>query len=120
MRENALWVAGFLCLYAAHAIAWLAEKDVLAIAAPAGLVRMAAAGTLVCLALLVAAYVATRDEVARRFGLEAGALAGLTAGFMSYGLSAFSIDAPIVAGNLWALAMTVFLGVHGARLWQAR
>ncbi len=120
MAAKAFWIFGFLALYGVHASARYAMTGGLPVGASPMVFSIVAIASLVALALLVAGHIASRDEVLRRFATEAGAVAALAVGVLSYGLSAFNIDAPHVASNLWAVAMAICLFVYGARLWLAR
>ncbi len=120
MRKNIVWVLGFLGLYSLHALLYLSFSGQLAMPFSAELARTGSIVTLSGLTILVVAFIVSRDEVARKFALQAAAASAVATGFFSYGISAFDIVAPVISTNLWVLAIAVFLMVYGGLSWQAR
>lgn len=119
MKKNFPWVLGFVGLYGLHAAFYLSFKGALALPLPDLITRGGSVATLVGLTVLVAAFVASRDEVLRKIAFQAGAAAALVSGFFSYGLQAFDATAPLISSDLWAFTMLVFLFVYGALSWRA-
>lgn len=117
--KTSAWIAGFLALYGGHALCRLALAERIPAFASAEALRVGAVATLAGLVLLVAAHVATRDEVLRRLALYAAAASAAATGVLSYGLSALGIAAPLIAGNIWAAGLFVFLCVYGVLSWRS-
>lgn len=120
MKKHIVWIAGFLGLYAVHAFFYLAFTDRLAVPISEEIARIASITSLVGLTLMVVAFIATRDEVMRKISMQAGAASLVSTAFISYGLSAFNIAAPIIVSNLWAVAIAVFLFSYGVLSWRMR
>ena len=120
MGKTWIWVGAFLALYGLHAFFFLTYQGRIDALVTPDAARAGSIVTLVALTLLIAAFAATRDEVFRRIAMQAGAASAIATGFFSYGLSAFNIDAPLIASNIWALAIFVFLLAYGALSWLAR
>lgn len=120
MKKHIVWIAGFLGLYAVHAVFYLAFTDRMAIPISEQTARVASIVSLVALTLLLVGFISTRDEVMRKISMQAGAASLVTTAFISYGLSAFNIAAPVIASNLWALAIAVFLFAYGVLSWRMR
>lgn len=119
MQRQWIWVSAFLVLYTAHAAFILAGEGRILTFLPDEAVRIGGIASLVTLLLLVAAHIATRDEVVRRLALYGAAASALATGALSYSVSAFGIAAPVVTSNLWAIGILVFLVVYGALAWRA-
>lgn len=111
----ARWIAGFLALYAVYALSFFAAARADDPPAWAGVLSIA---SLVALFGLVAAFIATRDEVKRAMALTAGAISALATVLVSYAAQAFSwIALPL---EPWALSVGIFLIAYGALSWRAR
>ncbi len=114
------WFLAFILLYVAHAGSHLALTGAVILPFdPEGL-RLASLATLIALVLLVVGYVATQDEVQRSFVLIAAAISAVIAGFLSYGVSAFDLQADYLKDNYWAVAIFIFLIVYGVLSWRGR
>jgi len=120
MKKYIVWTTGFLGLYAVYVFFYLTFTDRLAVPISEETARIASILSLVGLTLLVVAFISTRDEVMRKISMQAGAASLVTIAFTSYSLSAFDIAAPVIASNLWALAIAVFLFAYGVLSWRMR
>ncbi|WDI30658.1 hypothetical protein PUV54_11895 [Hyphococcus flavus] len=111
----AKWIAGFLALYAAHVSTFLMAARVDDPPFWTGILSLA---SLIALFGLVAAFIATRDEVKRAIALTAGAVAALATALLTYAAHAFAWMAlPL---EPWALSVGIFLIAYGALSWRAR
>ena len=121
---NSLWlkrsfmIALFLLLYAVHAGTFLAISKIQY--TELTILNLGAVVSLVLLVLYTVGDLVRRDEVVKHMVIRAGAIAGLGIGFLSYGIAAFAIDAPMVVEHLWAVGILIFLVVYGAHVWLAR
>ncbi len=120
MNKKLPWVLGFIILYGLHAIFYLTFTGRLALPLTAEIARGAAIATLVGLTLLVTAFIATRDEVMRRIAMLAAGASMIAMAFISYGIVAFDITAPLIVTHLWAFALLIYLLAYGVLSWQAR
>ena len=120
MMKRWPWILSFLILYGVHGVFYLTFTGRLAIPIFATFARSASIVTLVGLTLLVMAFIATRDEVMRKIALQAAGASAVATAFFSYGLVAFDVSAQLIASNLWAFAIFVFLLAYGALSWRAR
>ncbi len=119
-KSRIWWFTAFILVYVAHAGGHLAWSGAFATSFDPEMLRIVSLVSLIVLILLIVGYVARQDEVQRKFAFMAAGVGAVVAGFLSYGVAGYDLQADYLTKNYWAIAMIVFLGVYGVLSWRGR
>ncbi len=119
-KSRVWWFLAFILFYVAHAVVHLAWAGAMALPFDPGILRLLSLVTLISLVLLVVGYFSQQDEVQRSFVLMSASVSFVVAGFLSYGVSTFDLQADYLKDNYWAVAIFIFLVVYGVLSWRGR